>query len=528
MSWYKTGTVAINNGSTTVTGTGTAWVDNVDVGEGILLPDGRTYEITGVVSNTSLTIGRAYLGSNTSGQAYEIQPFRGRIAGLTARANSLLDTFQAVRDGIGAGLFPDGSAATPAFRFASDQDTGIYRAGNNLLGISTGGVGRVFVDANGNVGLGTDNPGVVGGGGKLVIAGDLAFDVNRTIKMNGPGQALITNPADSGIFTASVGTSSGFVSAINIYAGGSGLANTINFATASVERMRISASGNVGIGTTVFSYGSSGDRSVEVNASGVAYLVVKTGDVSRGYLAASNSVTELAALGASQPLALSTNGVRRLIVEADGIVRPNTDNTQAFGTASFRWSVIYAGTGTINTSDEREKHWRGELKAAELRAAKRIIGELGIYQWNDAVAEKGEDGARLHFGVRAQRAFAIMEDEGLDWSRYAWACYDQWEEQTEPVMEEVTVPKTRKVMRPSTLLDPATGQPAMVEVDEAYEETEMRPTGETRVTLEAGDRYGVRPDQLAFWLIAAQAAIQAELEATQAILETRIAALEDA
>ena len=37
MSWYKTGTVAINNGSTTVTGVGTEWVDNVDVGEGILL-----------------------------------------------------------------------------------------------------------------------------------------------------------------------------------------------------------------------------------------------------------------------------------------------------------------------------------------------------------------------------------------------------------------------------------------------------------------------------------------------------------
>lgn len=125
MSWYKTGTVAINNGSTTVTGTGTAWVDNADVGEGILLPDGRTYEITGVVSNTLLTIGRAYLGSNTSGQAYEIQPFRGRIAGLTARADNLLNSFQAVRDGIGAGLFPDGSAATPAFRFTNDQDTGI-------------------------------------------------------------------------------------------------------------------------------------------------------------------------------------------------------------------------------------------------------------------------------------------------------------------------------------------------------------------------------------------------------------------
>lgn len=210
----------------------------------------------------------------------------------------------------------------------------------------------------------------------------------------------------------------------------------------------------------------------------------------------------------------------RLTLAANGSsFRPNTDNVTALGNGSFRFTTIFATTGTINTSDEREKRWRGELNAAELCAAKRIIGELGIYQWNDAVAEKGGHGARLHFGVRAQRAFQIMEEEGLDWGRYAWACYDQWEEQTEPVFEEVTVTKTRKVMRPSTLIDPATGQPAMVEVDEAYEETETQPTGETRVTLAAGDRYGVRPDQLAFWLIAAQAEMQAELEARIAALE---------
>lgn len=534
MSWYKTGTVAINNGSTTVTGSGTAWVENVDVGEGILLPDNRTYEITGVVSNTSLTIGRAYLGSNTSGQAYEIQPFRGRVAGLTARADNLLNSFQAVRDGIGAGLFPDGSAATPAFRFANDQDTGIFRFGDNAIGLSTGGIVRAVLNGSGNLAIGTTNP------------GDWRLNVNRGAQGN---LVQFTDGVES---TFVVRTESGVLQA--------GQANNLPLAilTNSVERMRVASNGNVGIGSTAPGAklevrAGHADTLMQLHAAigsgndSYMRLLCSLPGVSFGGSAVASNINGLgqavvnATFGSSAihfgedgsvqlwSGAVANIAAPRLTLAANGSsFRPNADNVTSLGNGSFRFTTVFATTGTINTSDEREKTWRGALNAAELRAAKRIIGELGIYQWNDAVADKGEEGARLHFGVRAQRAFAIMEDEGLDWGRYAWACYDQWDEQTEPVFEEVPVTKTRKVMRQSTLLDPTTGQPAMVEVDEAYEETEMRLTGETRVTLEAGDRYGVRPDQLAFWLIAAQAAIQAELEATQAILETRIAALEDA
>jgi hypothetical protein len=520
MSWYTTGTVSVTNNSATVTGSGTAWVANVLVGEAFIGPDGRTYEITDVVSNTSMTIAPNYLGTNQSGQAYTIVPVRGIDRQNQSLLTELITNYQSVVLGIGAGLFPWGSAAAPAFRFVGDEDTGIYRLGANAVGVATGGTARMVVDSSGNVGIGTDNPSLFGG--RLVVAGNLTFDQHRTITLNGAGPALMTNPADAGSLSFNVGTTAGFQSGVQIYGGSSGVANTVNFYTASVERMRIASGGNVGIGTT--------SPAQRLDVSGAENAVqARFGSItSRGLLIGmevSEGVTDAGsyfnALGAgSGTLIFKTEGSERLRITAAGIVRPGADNTQSLGTGSFRFTTLFAATGTINTSDEREKHWRGELNAAELRAAKRIIGELGIYQWNDAVAEKGEDGARLHFGVRAQQAFAIMEDEGLDWGRYAWACYDQWGEQTEPVMVEVAVPKTRKVTRPSTLIDPATGQPAMVEVDEPYEETEMQATGETRVTLEAGDRYGVRPDQLAFWLIAAQAAFQADLEARIAALET--------
>lgn len=163
-------------------------------------------------------------------------------------------------------------------------------------------------------------------------------------------------------------------------------------------------------------------------------------------------------------------------------VRPGADNSGAVGSGSFRWSVLYAATGTINTSDQREKEWRGGLNEAELRAAKRIAGELGFYRWLDAIAEKG-DAARLHFGARAQQVWSIMADEGLvdpivdgipGNTPYAFLCFDQWD-YAEAVLDE-----SGNVIAPPR---------------------------------EAGDRFGVRVDQLALFLIAGQEQRLAALEA---------------
>ncbi len=107
-----------------------------------------------------------------------------------------------------------------------------------------------------------------------------------------------------------------------------------------------------------------------------------------------------------------------------------------------------------------------------MAAARRIALELGFYQWNDAIAQKGAAGARLHFGVRAQTVWAIMADEGLidplvpeatPDSPYAFLCYDRWD-------------------------------------------------GDADGAAPAGDRFGIRPDQLSLFLIAAQEARIAAME----------------
>jgi hypothetical protein len=48
-----------------------------------------------------------------------------------------------------------GSAATPSLKFTGDTNTGIYSPGADQVGISTGGTGRLFIDASGRVGIGT-------------------------------------------------------------------------------------------------------------------------------------------------------------------------------------------------------------------------------------------------------------------------------------------------------------------------------------------------------------------------------------
>ena len=49
-------------------------------------------------------------------------------------------------------VHPLGAAATPSLTFTGDPNTGIYSPGADQVAISTNGTGRLFIDANGNVG----------------------------------------------------------------------------------------------------------------------------------------------------------------------------------------------------------------------------------------------------------------------------------------------------------------------------------------------------------------------------------------
>lgn len=178
---------------------------------------------------------------------------------------------------------------------------------------------------------------------------------------------------------------------------------------------------------------------------------------------------------------------------APAATAPSTDNAMSIGDAAHRASAVYAGTGAIITSDLRDKQDVGEILEAELRACAKI--DFIRYRFKEAVNSKG-DSARWHFGIGAQQAKEAFESEGLDPFAYAFLCYDEWPA-TDAVYE---VHRLGRVYIPASPDSEEVTLYEGVQESMATEETLWEFTHEetvmTRPATPAGNRYGVRYDEL--------------------------------
>ena len=157
-------------------------------------------------------------------------------------------------------------------------------------------------------------------------------------------------------------------------------------------------------------------------------------------------------------------------VIAQNHIRPGADDMYDFGSGARRGRTAFFKTGTINTSDAREKTAPLPIDDAVLDAWSDV--QLITFQWLDAIQAKGEDVARWHFGVIAQQVRDAFIAHGLDGTRYGLLCYDEWGEEFGPVYDTRFNPETEK--------------------NEPFD------TGEVGLVRAAGNRWGIRADQCLF------------------------------
>lgn len=149
------------------------------------------------------------------------------------------------------------------------------------------------------------------------------------------------------------------------------------------------------------------------------------------------------AAGAGQMVFINDN-IERLRILSAGGVNPGIDNTQPLGSSSKRWSEVFAGTGTINTSDGREKSVPLVVDDAILDAWADV--KLVTFQWLESIRLKGEGAARWHFGVIAQQVRDTFIAHGIDGTNYGLLCYDEWGDEYQEVLDENGEPSGEKVL----------------------------------------------------------------------------------
>lgn len=184
--------------------------------------------------------------------AYKFNPFTGK-----------LDETGPILTGTGTvSAAADGTAAIPGIAFTNDLNTGIYRPGADQLAISTAGTGRVFVDANGCVGVGMtpDNQAY-----RLQV-----YNASQDVALLSVGNNVSGSGALNGLVIGQNQNDSVFINREN---------GSQQFWTNGSERLRVTSDGKVGIGTSTpsellhlsggdIAFSSSQNRSLRVLTGG--------------------------------------------------------------------------------------------------------------------------------------------------------------------------------------------------------------------------------------------------------------------
>ena len=317
-----------------------------------------------------------------------------------------------------------GTEAWPSYSFMDEPNTGMYISSPEELAFTTGGTTRLSILSSGNINIRNN---------KIINSSSTSFNTQYgTSALNSVtsgqhntaiGYQALQNISDRSGLTAvgyralSSNTSGGFSTCVGYRAGTSLTSGSHMTAVGYQAGQNCNGDDNVGIGS--YACGStSGSRNTcvgnfcgDINSTGSDNTMV-------GYLCRINSplftVNHSVGIGSECVLRGSNE-----VVLGDEIytnkVRSGRDGDVSLGTSTYRFSVLYAATPTINTSDATQKIIEGEsIGLDEIMKLKPVkykwIDKPDVVDENGVVVSAGLKHTRQHYGFLAQDIETLIKN----------------------------------------------------------------------------------------------------------------------